>query len=143
MSIKFARYILYSIVGIFAITVGLVSYWEYQSTDVLDIKNPITVEPPIASSGNPIVLTLNYCKNYSASGSVRISFVGDAIEIFQPMATDSQPKGCYKDIKAPILLPPATVVPAGTYRIKFNVNYQINPIKTVHKVFYTEKFTIE
>lgn len=124
------------------VMVGAVIYWSSQSTDILDINAPITVVPPIASSETPVVLSLNYCKKIGATGSVRVSFVSQTAEIFQPVGSDSQPKGCH-DLKAPILLPPATLVPPGRYKIKFHAVYKINPLKSVTKDFYTEEFTIQ
>lgn len=143
MNTRLTQFLLYLLVAIFAIAVGIILYWEYQPTDILDIKSLITVEPPIAHSGSPIVLTLSYCKNRNASGTVRTSFVGNAIEIFQPMAAEAQSPGCHTDTKAPILLPPATVVPPGMYKIKFNITYRVNPLKTTNKIFYTQEFKIE
>jgi hypothetical protein len=143
MNVKISKIILYSVVAAFAFTVGLFSIWNFQSTDVLDIKGPISVEPPVAHSTQAIVLTVSYCKNYRLNGVVRTSFVGSAIEIFQPMGAESQSEGCYYNVKIPILLPPASTVPPGKYRIKFSTTYQVNPIKTATKIFYTQEFTIQ
>lgn len=131
----------YFILGVSFIVVGLIIYWQLQPADVLEIRAPITVKPPVASSGSPVILHFSYCKKLEATGTIRVSFVSKTAEIFQPVGTDAQPAGCHiTDL--PLLLPPATLVPAGKYVVKFHAMYKINPLKTTMKDFYTEEFTI-
>lgn len=118
-------------------------YWQLSAGNVLTLNSKITVDPTIGASESPVILTLSYCKNIKASGTVRTSFVSSTAEIFQPVSNDSQPVGCHEDLKLPVLLPPASLVPPGKYKIKFHTTYYINPLKTVTQDLYTEEFTIK
>lgn len=133
----------YLVLALSFVSVLMVLLWIAQPGEVLTIRKPISVVPPVATSETPVVLSFDYCKNMNASGTIRISFISQTAEIFQPQNQDTQMKGCHQDTRVPILLPPASLVPPGRYRIKFHTVYNINPLKTVTKDFTTEEFTIQ
>jgi len=128
---------------IIAAAIGLMAYWAVQPSDPLTIKNApfpartIRKEP---TADGVIILTVNYCKNSNASGTVRTSFVSESREIFLPTAAEHIPKGC-QSMEVPVIVP-KDIVP-DTYKIKFTITYKINPLKTAEvKTFESQPFQI-
>lgn len=118
--------------------VVMVSYWQYQPSKVLTVDQPLKVTSVVDSKF--VLLSATYCKNVRSTGTIRISFVSTTLEVFSPMAAESMPTGCHKDQQLPVLIPAA--LPAGTYYIKFNATYKVNPIKTFNVIFKTEQFKV-
>lgn len=123
--IKILKAIIYASLVLLAISTTLLLYWLYQPSNVIEFR-----EQPIPSrvDGRTVILHINYCKNVSATGRVRTSFVSSSREVFLPAYTDRQPAQCI-NTEFPILIPKE--LPADTYRIHFRVDYTINPIKRV------------
>lgn len=109
--------------------VGLLVYWGSASTEVFQInKNPIPVrtirEHPTADG--VVILDVDLCKKTSAKGQTRVSFVSASREIFLPLSDENLPEGCL-DREIPILIPHE--ITPGEYKIKFRVEYDLNPLK--------------
>lgn len=114
---------------IIALGIGVFLFWSFQSEQVLDIKNaPIPTrsirEHPTA--GGVVILDVDYCKKVDIKGRIRTSLVSSTREVFLPMADEAGPKGC-KHTDVPVLLPKD--IPPDTYKIKFRVTYDLNPVK--------------
>lgn len=121
--------IAYVALALSAIAVGILIYWASANTKVLDIHNapfPVRTIREHPTAGGVIILKVDYCKTRDINGSLRMSFVSPSREIFLPVTTERGPKGCNKT-EVPILVPKE--IPADTYRIKFRVTYNINPLK--------------
>lgn len=113
-----------------ALVMARILFWAAEPTNVLDIKNaPVPVrtirEHPTADG--VVILKIDYCKNNDSEGKVRTSFVSSSREIFLPQSEDKQAATCTV-AELPILIPHDT--PADTYRVKFRVEYNLNPVKS-------------
>jgi hypothetical protein len=136
------KYAMIAGLGVIAFAVGIFLYWSASGSDVLEIKNtPVPVrtirEHPTAEG--VVILHVDYCKNVTATGRVRTSFYNSSREVFLPVSTDYQQPGCY-DVEVPVLIPKD--IPPGTYRVKFRVIYQVNPIKQVIEEFDSKPFQV-
>lgn len=106
---------------------GLVLFWVYQPSNVLEVKNsPFPVRIVNDGDNKIVVMHINYCKNISKQGKVRVSYVSKSEEVFLPVADENGPKQC-QETDIPIILPKD--LKPDVYKIKFRATYDINPIK--------------
>ena len=109
-----------------------------------------TVEPMFDGGGNfvnkttfktgePVAVGVTYCKNRNVPATIHARFVDTAI-IDMPDAQSNVPSGCGKviidDFRVPKLLP------TGKYYLKLEIEYQVNPLRTVRVPFRTVDFQI-
>jgi len=128
-TVNIFKWMAFGCLAVLLLCVSIFLYWLYQPTDVLEIHNapfPTRSIRPNAEPDGVIILTVDYCKKINAKGTLRMSFVSNSREIFLPIADEKQPPGCH-NTQLPILLP-KDIVP-DTYRIKFHVIYNVNPIR--------------
>lgn len=124
--------------------IAVMFYWATADTKPLDIHNapfPTRTIREHPTAGGVVILNVDYCKNTSTEGDLRMSFVSTSREIFLPVAKEKGSKGCTKT-EFPVLLPKE--IPADTYRIKFRVTYDLNPLKqNVVQEFESQPFTVD
>lgn len=111
------------------VALGIFFYWATASDKPLDIKNsplPVRTIRDHPTAGGVVIMLVDFCKNVDVKGELRISFLSEAREIFQPTTVENGPKGCRKT-EFPILIPPN--IPPDEYIVKFRVTYDLNPIK--------------
>lgn len=122
---------------------GLILYWSLQNTKVLDIHNAPFPARTIREHPTPdgvVILSVDYCKTRNIDGEVRESFVSSSREVFVPVAPEKGPKGCQKT-EVPVIIP--VNLPPDTYKIKFHVTYNLNPLKkNVTQDFESTQFTV-
>lgn len=140
--IKAINALSYLALGAGFVLVLLVGFWAISNDDPLTMQDrPLEVrtirEYPTADG--VVILTAEYCKNVEARGRVRTSFVSQSREVFLPVSTESSDPGCYKQ-QVPVVIPHD--IPPGEYKVKFSVQYQVNPIKRVTEEFVSEPFDI-
>lgn len=114
---------------VIAIGIGIFLKWSFQDEKILEVKNspfPVRTIRDHPTSGGVIILNTDYCKYQEIEGNLRVSYVSDTREVFLPIAKERGPVGCQK-VEVPILIP--SDIPPDTYRIKFRVTYDLNPIK--------------
>lgn len=112
-----------------SIGLGLLLMWSLQGNKVLEIHNapfPIRTIREHPTADGVVILNVDYCKLQDAQGRVRTSYVSNSREIFLPLADERIPKGCHQG-EYPVLIPINT--PPDTYRIKFRIVYDVNPLK--------------
>lgn len=112
-----------------AISVALMLSWASADTTPLEIKNaplPTRTIREHPTAGGVIIMKADYCKHTNAQGDLRVSFVSESREFFQPLVKEQGPKGC-QNVEFPVLIP--IDLPPGTYRVKFRVTYDLNPLK--------------
>lgn len=137
-------WIAYVVLALAAIVIGIVGFWSIQPNNVLNIKNapvPIRTIHLEAHPAGVVILKYDYCKNISVNGTIRTSFVGDASEIFLPLAEDKTDKMCADGLEVPYLVPPQIVT--GTYHLHFKATYILNPLKTVVQEWDSQPFDVE
>lgn len=116
-------------------------YWTlYPYQTVKYLNDPFPVVPKEIKQGEQFTYNIHYCK-YTDDAPVRIekTFI-DGIEF---VAAKQVPligtKGC-GEIDIPVLIP--DTLPAGTYRLRVQVFYKVNPIREIEKVTETEEFKV-
>lgn len=128
-----------------ALVAGLIAlflFWAFQPSDVLVVKNtPVPVrtirEHPTADG--VVILNVDYCKKIKAIGRSRVSFISPSREIFLPIGEERQDPTCgQKEI--PILIPHE--LPSGKYKVRFRIEYKINPVRTVFEDFDSLEFEV-
>lgn len=135
------RFMLVALV-ILGITVALLLKWSFADEDILVVKNSPFPTSTIASpEGQVIVMEADYCKNSDIKGTLRMSFVSKSREVFLPVQKEQGPKVCQKT-KVPILIPKD--LPTDTYKVKFRVSYNLNPLKqNVISEFESKPFEVQ
>jgi hypothetical protein len=126
--------------AVLSAVVAVLLFWAYQSDNVLTIKNAPFPTRIIQQDGERLVLMdIDYCKNLSVDGKVRISFVSKASEVLLPLSDDKQPAQCLKT-SLPVLIPKQ--LPDDIYHVHFRTTYKINPLKTVTQEFDSVPFKV-
>ncbi len=136
------RFILLALL-IIAIGLGVIFRWSFEDTNVLVVKNspfPVrTIRAHLQDNG-VVILNADYCKNLDITGKLRMSFVSTSREVFLPLADERGPKGCNK-VDIPVIIP-KDLIP-DTYKVKFHVIYDINPLKqNIASDFESKEFTV-
>lgn len=140
---KLVNYVIYAVLIILATATGLFLYWIFQSKDVLQVHNapfPVRTIREHPTADGVVILSVDYCKKTEVTGRLRMSFVSQSREIFLPVIDEPGEPGCTKT-EFPVLIPHET--PADTYKVKFHVDYEINPLKTVAVEFESEPFVVD
>lgn len=143
-STKVINYIIVAALLLVALSLGLLFKWALADENVLRVNNsPFPVrtirEHPTASG--VVILNVDLCKNTNAVGQTRTSFVSSSREIFLPVQEEKLPKGCLKQ-EIPVLLP-KDIIP-DTYKIKFRVTYDLNPLKKgIVDEFESKEFVVD
>ena len=131
------------IIGVIAVII--LSIWPYET---LYIKEPITVKTKVLTTESAVILNIDYC-NYRLSDKLVFSIVDNATlrayELYSSSGTALKKgfvKGCkVRDIPVPLSLL-ASNLPNGTYYYQFDLDFDVNPLKTIHKTFKTEVFEL-
>lgn len=111
------------------LAVVVLIYWATASNKPLEIKNspfPVRTIREHPTAGGVIIMLVDFCKHVDADGELRISFLSEAREVFQPVVAEESRKGCTKT-EYPILIPPN--LPPDEYIVKFRATYDLNPLK--------------
>lgn len=132
------------VVGMVIIAVAVINfvYWSTSSGDVLEMKSktiPVRTIREHPTADGVVILQPDYCKKVATTGRVRTSFVANTREEFLPISYERLSPGCYNK-ELPVLIP-RELIP-GKYKIKFRIEYQVNPIKRVVEEFTTEEFEV-
>lgn len=129
-SMKVANYVIAVALVVIALSLGVFLKWSFADTSVLEVRNspfPARIVPDTSGkTGGIVFLNADYCKNSSLEGTIRISYVSASREVFLPITPEKLPKGC-DNSEVPVIVPKDLA--ADTYKIKFRVTYDINPIK--------------
>lgn len=118
--------------------------WAFQPDNILEIHNapfPVRTVRPHATADGVIILKVDYCKTRSIKGTTRTSFVSKSREVLLPLQDENGPKTC-QNIEVPILIPKDLT--ADTYKVKFRVTYNLNPLKkNIVKEFESQEFIVD
>lgn len=134
--------IVYAALAVLAVAVGIFLFWSFQDGDVLEVKNtpvPVRTIREHPQADGVVILNVDYCKKLDATGRVRTSFVSDSREIFLPAGEDKQAPECGKR-EIPVIIP-HDIAP-DVYKVRFRIEYEVNPIKTVFEEFDSLPFEV-
>lgn len=131
------------------IPIAVFTYWNLQSSKVLDITGDVTVRPPtIILDGDQIQsteVTIPFCKRQDVQGRVAISLTKEGSNASIPprivYAYDETLKP--QCLTAPQQLNiPGGILP-GKYMWHYRIVYQLNPVKSTIKEFDSEPFEVK
>lgn len=144
---KVSRLTNYVVVGaliLTALSLGILFKWATASEEVLQIKNapfPVRTIREHTTPNGVVIMNVNFCKTSDVKGTVRTSFISSSREIFLPVRPEPGPKQCL-ETEVPVVIPKD--IPADTYKIKFRVTYDLNPLKkNVINEFESKEFVVE
>lgn len=139
---KRIHYLVYVVLLIIAAAMALLGYWAFSKRDVLEVKNqpvPYRTIREHPTADGVIILKADYCKYASVTGRGRISFYSESREIFLPVFTDREGAKC-EEREIPVLIPHE--IAPGKYRIKFRIEYQVNPLRKHIEEFESQEFEL-
>lgn len=141
---KVANYLVIGALAVIAIALGILLYWASASEQILEVKNepfPVRTIREHPTAGGVVFIKVDLCKNTDIEGKTRISFVSKSREIFLPQSHEEMDEGCFVR-EIPILLP--LDIPADTYKVKFRLEYKLNPLKQqVVDEFESKEFAVD
>ena len=116
----------------------VIGYWSFYPYKPLTINTPeASVENKKLKVGEFLHYKIDYCKNYDISARLDRAFI-DGVIYSMPSTNANNPIGCAINniyMEVPNL-------PTGTYKLKIEYRYEVNPIRTVYYQVYTEDFQI-
>lgn len=141
---KLANWVVVGALVLIALSLGIFFKWASADENVLVVKNapfPVRTIREHPTGGGVVFLNVNVCKNSDIVGQNRMSFISPSREVFLPIAEEGLPKGCL-DREIPIVIPKD--LPPDTYRVKFRVTYNLNPLKQgIVDEFESKEFIVD
>ncbi len=130
----------YGSLAVIAVATLTAVYWLNQSRDILNFNRyPVPVRPHEVQADAVLVLLLDFCKTTDSVGTVRASLVSSRTEILIPWPNDNSKKGCVNS-QAGIAIPAQAAT--DKYKVRFRVEYKLNPLRTVPVVIESEEFRV-
>lgn len=80
-------------------------------------------------------MQLDYCKLIDKPVQFTRSFINASTVISNPTLTDTTGKGCFN--KRIVEVPVPAQVATDDYRVRYEVEVDVNPIKRAHQEFYS------
>lgn len=116
--------------------------WPYPLP--LVVKNysfttPLHVETPTVHAGDVLAFDFDYCKNVDVPGKVYRTFI-DGQTVGMVPKDGNLPVGCNNTVSRGTVIPD-TIEP-GRYFLVVEVDYQVNPIRTIAVKYATEYFQV-
>jgi len=100
----------------------------------------LKVEKPVYKSGDQVYAYWKFTKGNNATATINANII-DGVVWYLPEVKGVREKGDYDKLDVVANIPSS--IPDGTYHIELNVEYQVNPIKTVKYHFKTNDFLID
>lgn len=134
---KLHKFMFASFILIFIIWAIFMFWWIYPYKTFI-LNRPYRILTPLVEQGGLFIYEIDYCKYTEVDANVNRKFV-DGLEYVMPEIKPNFEKGCYikiQTIKIPENLPP------NTYHLKIQVDYKMNPIRTITHKIITTNFTV-
>lgn len=115
----------------------LMFWWLYPYKTSIQFQ-PYKVSEKVIKQGDLLRYEIDYCKYTNVIPRVERQFI-DGIIYAVPQGNAQLKRGCGKvmnSIQIPNALPP------GNYYVQMSVTFKMNPIRTITKVYVTEKFQV-
>jgi hypothetical protein len=127
-----------------ALSLGVLFMLASANENILTVNNsplPVRTIREHPTENGVVILNVDLCKNSDVVGQIRTSFVSKSSEIFTPLADEELHEGCLVR-EVPVLIPDG--IPAGAYKIKFRVTYDLNPLKKdIVSEFESKEFVVD
>lgn len=140
---KIINYIVAGALAVVAVALGIFFYWASANEKVITVNNepfPVRTIREHPTAGGVVFIKVDLCKATDVEGDLRTSFISTAREVFLPLSRERLEKGCFVR-EIPVLIP--NDLPAGTYKVKFSIKYNLNPLKQgVFDEFESKEFEV-
>lgn len=126
---KIINYIVAGALAVVAVALGIFFYWASAGEKIITVNNepfPVRTIREHPTAGGVVFIKVDLCKATDIEGELRTSFISTAREVFLPVSSERLEKGCFVR-EIPVLIP--NDLPAGTYKVKFSIKYNLNPLK--------------
>jgi hypothetical protein len=118
--------------------VFLVAYWLLYPYKTIEVNtNVLPTNKLEYMAGESLIYHLDYCKYIDRPVHIRRSFI-DGVAYSMPDVTANNPMGCnaiYISVEIPN-------IPTGDYRIKVSYIYEVNKLREIETIVYTNAFKI-
>ena len=124
------------------ILIGLVAYWLlWPYTPITFCSDPLPIINKVVSQGEPLQIRYHF-KRYTTVKAVMTSHLicNGTYIAFEPITGRIMDKGEHDYVSSTMVIPHHA--PVGMCKIKCNFEYEINPLRTINVVVYTEPFEI-
>jgi len=139
---KLTKLLPWAVLLLLSIVVFTVGFWLLYPYKTIEFKNnvfPVINENRTVSRGDRLRYEVDACKYTDIVPILKKYFVDGVIyEVTESFGAVD--RGCRKTI-VDVYVPRA--IPVGTYKMKFIAKYQVNPIKTIVFVNYSEDFVVK
>ena len=140
---KIVNYLVAGALAVVAVALGILFYWASANEKIITVNNepfPVRTIREHPTAGGVVFIKVDMCKATDIDGELRMSFIDPAREVFLPLSTEQFEKGCFVR-EIPVLIP--SDLPAGTYKVKFHIQYNLNPLKQgVFDEFESKEFIV-
>lgn len=140
---KIINYIVAGALAVVSVALGILLYWASASDKIITVNNepfPVRTIREHPTAGGVVFIKVDLCKATDVEGDLRTSFISTAREVFLPLSREQLEKGCFVR-EIPVLIP--NDLPAGTYKVKFSIKYNLNPLKQgVFDEFESKEFEV-
>lgn len=130
-STKVVQAVSFASIGVAILAVLWIGYLLFNPVDVLEVEVPIPATPTRVEAGDTVNLNFDYCKHRAYDSHIKVDFIGDYV-IPTLSTTRTFALGCHSENLA-ISIPAGS--PDGIYKIRLQIDYQVNPLRTEHYVF--------
>lgn len=138
-SIKYANFfarLSFLIMGIAVAFICILAYWNYEDEKIFTPREGhITILDDTALAGGTVRVELSYCKHVNKPVQFTRSFVTESTVISNPTLTDVTGEGCVDSRIVQVPIPPQAAT--AEYRLRYSVQAEINPLKTVNQEYYS------
>lgn len=121
------------------LSILLVAFWLLYPYKTIEFNQPSArVETKQVERGGYLVYVIDYCKYTEKEANISRSFI-DGLIYLTPDGISDVPKGCGEK-RIQMYVP--RNMPVGKYRIMQVRHYEVNPLRHIDIVYYTEEFEV-
>lgn len=113
-------------------------WWVFPYKTISISNQPYEVITPTVKQGELMSYKIDYCKYGDYKAEVHKQFI-DGIIYSIPDGNIGLPAGCGSKVVS-IKVP--KTLPVGSYKLKVDVSFQVNPIRTISNSYQTEVFSV-
>lgn len=133
-------YVGWAMLGVMALTAFLLAYWMFWPITILEVQETHILNPDkIVKRGDYLRYSIKYKKHFDIVGDVTRTLVNDrTVALVYSDSSKKKLSICEQEID--VLIPP-NMWP-GKYKLKVDVRYDVNPLRTIRVQYQTDWFEI-
>lgn len=136
---------LIAVIAVLSVIMLIFIFWLYPYKTLEVYNQPFPLVSTELKTGDRIEYISKFCKFTNKSAILRGIIVGEGYRLELENApqggTGHVPKGCQTLTVSTFVVPNG--VPQGKYHLEIVVEYKLNPVRNIEKVFETENFIIK